>query len=71
MGLPYHYSIFPSQLQYQIKIFWPKAIVLYEQLLIKVPHATLCPIRNSMIMFFVYGTIHQLLWSKIGFFLQI
>ena len=54
MGLPYHYSIFPSQLQYQIKIFWPKAIVLYEQLLIKVPHATLCPIRNSMIMFFVY-----------------
>ena len=54
MGLPSQYSISPSQLTYQIKIFWLKASVLYEQLLSSVPYATLCPIRNGMFMFFVY-----------------
>ena len=48
MGLPSHYSICPSQLMYQIKIFWLKASVLYEQLLSSVhmrhvvPYATVC-----------------------------
>ena len=54
MGLPSHYSICPSQLMYQIKTFWLKATVLYEQLLSGVPYATLCPIRNGMFMLFVY-----------------
>ena len=48
MGLPSHYSICPSQLMYQIKNFWLKANVLYEQLLSSVhmrhvvPYATVC-----------------------------
>ena len=58
MGLPSHYSICPSQMKYQIKQFWFKASVLYEQLLSSVPYATLCIICNSVFMFFVYWTIH-------------
>ena len=54
MGLPSHYSTCPTQLMYQIKKIWHKASVLYEQLLSSVPYATLCPISNSMFMFFVY-----------------
>ena len=50
MGLPSHYSICPSQLMYQINIFWLKASVLYEQLLGSVLYATLCPMRNNMFM---------------------
>ena len=34
------------------------------------PYATHCPIFNGMFMFLVYCIIHQLLWSKIDFFLQ-
>ena len=45
--------------------FWLKATLLYEQLLSSVPYTTLFPICKSMFMFFVYWTIHQLLWSKI------
>ena len=71
MGIPSHYSIYPSQFKYQMKIFWLKASALYEQLLSSVPYATLCPIRNGMFIFFVYCTIHQSIWSKIDFFLQI
>ena len=69
-GLPCHYSICPSQLKYHMKKIWLKARVLYEQLLSSVPYARLCPIRNGMFMIFVYWTIHQLLWSKMDFFLQ-
>ena len=36
-------------------------------LLSSAPYATLCPTRNSMFVFFVYWTIHQLLCSKIDF----
>ena len=54
MGLPSHYSICPSQMKYQIKQFWFKASVLYEQLLSSVPYATLCTICNSVFMFFVH-----------------
>ena len=53
-GFPSHHSIRPSQLQYQMKKFWLKARVLYEQLLSSVPYATLCPIHNSIFMIFVY-----------------
>ena len=42
MGVPSHYIICPSQLMYQIKYFWLKASVLYEQLLSSVPYATVC-----------------------------
>ena len=70
IGLPSHYSICSSQFKYQLRNFWLKAHVLYEQLLSSVPYATLGPIHNSMFKFFVYGTVHQLLWSKIDFFLQ-
>ena len=52
------------------KKIWLKASVLYEQLLSSVPYATLCPICNSVFMFFVYWTIHQLLCSKIDFFFK-
>ena len=54
MGLPSHYSIYPSQLNYQIKKFWLKASVLYEQLLTSVIYATLCPILNGIFIFFEY-----------------
>ena len=54
MRLPSHYSMCPSQLMYQIKKIWLKASVLYKQLLSSVPYATLCLIRNSMFIFFVY-----------------
>ena len=54
MELPSYYSICASQLKYQMKKYWLKASVLYEQLLSSVQYATLCPIRNSMFMFFVY-----------------
>ena len=57
---PSHYSICPSQLKYQMKNFWLKTGVLYEQLC-SVPFATLWPIYSSMFMFFVYWTTHQLL----------
>ena len=40
-GLASHYSICPSQLNYQMKHFWLKASVLYEQLSSSVPDATL------------------------------
>ena len=53
-GLPFHYSICPYQLKYQMKMFWLMPRVLYEQLLSRVPYATLCPIRNSMFMIFLY-----------------
>ena len=53
-GLPPHYSICPSQLKYQIKKFWLKASVLYEQLLSSFPDATLCPMCKSMLMIFVF-----------------
>ena len=53
-GLPSHYSICPSQLTYQMKMFWLKARVLYEQLLSSAPYEILCPICNSMSMIFVY-----------------
>ena len=53
-GLPFHYSICPYQLKYQMKKFWLKPRVLYEQLLSSVPYATLCPIHNSMFMIFLY-----------------
>ena len=39
MRLPSHTSICPSQLKYQMKFFWLKASVLYEQLLNSVPYA--------------------------------
>ena len=42
MGVPSHYIICPSQLMYQIKYFWLKASVLYEQLLSSIPYATVC-----------------------------
>ena len=42
MELPCHYSICLSHLKYQIKNFWLKASVLYEQLLSSVPYATVC-----------------------------
>ena len=42
MGVPSHYIICPSQLMYQIKYFWLKASVLYEQLLSSVPYAAVC-----------------------------
>ena len=71
LGLPSHHSICPFQLMSEVKKFWFKANILYDQLLSSVPYATLCPIHNSMFMFFVYQTIHQLLHSKIYFFLQI
>ena len=58
MGLPSYFSICLSQLMCQMKIFWLKASVLYEQQLSSVPYATLCPIRKGMFMFFVYWTIH-------------
>ena len=67
MRLPFHYNICPSQMKYQMKKFWLRTSVYYEQLLSSVSYATLCPIRNSMFMFFLYWTIHQLLWSKIEF----
>ena len=70
-GLPSHHSISASQLKYQIKKYWPKVSVLYEQLLSSVSYTRLSPIYNSMFMFFVYWTFHQLLWSKIDLFLQI
>ena len=70
-GLPSHYSICPSQLEYLMKNVWLKASVLHEQLLSSVPYAILCPICNSTFMIFVYWTIHQSLWLKINFFLQI
>ena len=70
-GIPSNYSIYPSQLKYQMKKLWLKASVLYEQLLSSVPYTTLYPICNCMFMVFVYWTIHQLLWSKTDFFLQI
>ena len=54
MGLSSHYSIRPSQLMYQIKKFWLKESVFYEQILSSVPYGTLCPIRNGMFKFFVY-----------------
>ena len=54
MRLPSHYRICPSQLMYQIKIFWLNASVFYEQLLSSVPYITLCPIHNSVFMFFLY-----------------
>ena len=41
VGLPSHYSICPSKLMYQIKKFWLKASVLYEQLLSSFPCTTL------------------------------
>ena len=44
---------------------------IYQQLLSSVPYSTLCLIHNGMFMIFIYRTIHQLLWSKIDFFLQI
>ena len=50
---------------------WLKTSALYEHLVSSVPYATPCPIHNIMIMLFVYWTTHQLLWSKIGFFLEI
>ena len=71
MGLPSHSSIYSSQMKYQMKNFWLKADVLYEQLLISVPYAARRSVGNGMFIFFVYGTIHQLLWSEIYFFLQI
>ena len=54
MGLPSHYSIHFPHLKYQMKTFWSKASVMYEQLLSSVPYAMLCPIHNTMFMFFVY-----------------
>ena len=54
-----------------LKFLFPDFLVLYEQLLSSVPYTTVCPIPNGMFMIFVYWTIHQLLWSKIDFFLQI
>ena len=60
----------PPHLKYQMKKCWLKVNILYEQLLTSVPYATLCPICNSMFTFFVYWKIHQLLWSKIDFFLH-
>ena len=68
--LPITYSIFHSQLKYQIRKTWLKTSVLYKQLLSSAPYATLCPIQNAIFMFFVYWTIHQLIRSKINFFLQ-
>ena len=53
MGLLSHYRICASQLKYQMRKYWLKANVLHEQLLSSVPYTTLCPIRNSMLMFFV------------------
>ena len=68
-GLPCHCSICPSQLKYQMKNFWLKASVLYEQLLSSAPYVTLCPIRNGMFMVSAHWTIHQLLsgLEKLGF----
>ena len=70
-GVPFHNSICPSHLNYKMKHFWLKASVLYKQLSSSVPYATVCPIRNGVFMIFEYWTIHQLLLSKIDFFLQI
>ena len=50
---------------YQTENVWLKASVLYEQLLSTLFHT------HIMFMFFVFGTIHQLFWSKIDFLLQI
>ena len=58
MELPSRYRICPSPLKYQIK--FGSNQVLYELLLSSVPfttlvpYATICPIRNSMFMFFIY-----------------
>ena len=49
IGLPSHYSICPFQLMYQMKNFWLKASVLYEQLLCSVPYGTLCLIHNGIL----------------------
>ena len=46
-------NICPSQLKYQMKNFWLKASVLYEQLLSRVLYTTFCPIGNSMFVIFV------------------
>ena len=58
MGLPSHYNICPSQLKYQMKKSWLKAIMLYQQLLSSVSYATFCPIYNSMFMFYVYAYVY-------------
>ena len=46
-------NICHSQLKYQMKNFWLKASVLYEQLLSRVLYTTFCPIGNSMFVIFV------------------
>ena len=71
IGLPSYYNICPSQWKYQMKKNWLKTSMLYEHLISSVPYATPCPIHNIMIMLSVYWTTHQLLRSKIGFFLEI
>ena len=46
-GFLSHYSICPSQLMYQMKNVWPKASVLYEQLLSSVPYVCLCSLYTE------------------------
>ena len=53
-GLPSYYSTCPSQMKYQIKMFWFKASLLYEQLLSSVSYATRCPYATVCFMLFVY-----------------
>ena len=54
MGLPSRYSMCPSQLKCQMKNFWLKLSVLFQELLSSVTYATSCPIRSGMVMFLVY-----------------
>ena len=67
MGLPSHYSLCPSQLKHQMKTFWLKASVLYEQLLSSVLYTTTCPATQSinyfgqkLAFFFKFNTFQPL-----------
>ena len=70
MGLPCHYSICPSHLKYQMKKFWLKASVVYEQLISNVPCATICPIRNGMLCSLYNDSFINYFGQKLTFFFK-
>ena len=69
MGLPSHSSIYPSQMKYQMKKFWLKADVLYEQLLISVPYAARRPVPNGTYSLYTEQSINYFA-QKSTFFLK-
>ena len=70
MELPSHYSICLSQMKYQMKSFWLKVSVLYEQLLGSVPYATLPHMQHCLCSLYTKQSINYF-GQKLTLFLQI